>query len=210
MAQMETKNDQPEVRCGQWWADNDPRTIVGRIYQRVGQIIEFRSHETKGIQALVQWRPPPSDYAPNRSRTWVSVKRFRRASSTGYVYLGTKAPPANIGPGTTWYGVEARTTDQIASAKLSEACQRLNMAIATGDQQKAEDARGTVVMHIAELLGEFGLLDVAQKVREQWSEFDGRHIEDDLWECPGCRRKVPELRSEGMRLLCDECRRAMK
>jgi len=192
-----------EVKCGQWWADNDPRTIARGVYQRVGQVIEFREHSAKGTQVLMQWRQPPADFRspPNRSRTWVSVKRFRKTSS-GYMYLGSSPPPADIGPTSI-----KRTSDQVANSNLILACQNLDDAFNSNDQWRREAARGVVVSQMAKLLEEFGLLNEATMLLRKCPEFDGRHIEEDkrLWKCQKCGKMVEELHRHDGKLVCQQC-----
>lgn len=74
--------------------------------------------------------------------------------------------------------IPMRTTDQNANHALQLSCRRLDRAIIAGNQQRSEAARHNIIEHIADLLGEFGLLDVAQAVRDELPQFDGRHIED--------------------------------
>jgi len=200
-----------EVKCGQWWAGNDSRTIINGVFQRVGQVVEFREHPTKGTQVLVSWRPPPHpSYGVNRGNTWVSIRRFRPGSS-GYRYIGTHAPSQDVGPNNVHLQMPQHqhkpTSDQEAARKLAAACDDLAKT-PSGDSRRAEEARETVVKHVVGLLEEFGLLDVARALRKEVSQFDGRHLSDGLrglWECAGCHEMVEQLSRHDGKLLCQRC-----
>lgn len=70
------------------------------------------------------------------------------------------------------------TTDRIATHQLMLSCRRLDTAIASDDPHRSEAARHDTMECMADLLMEFGLTDIANRVRGHLPEFDGRHIEE--------------------------------
>lgn len=70
------------------------------------------------------------------------------------------------------------TTDQRAARKLVLSLRRFDRAVSSQlrSETQRESYRANVITHIADLLSEFGLPEVADVVTSKLPEFDGRHI----------------------------------
>ena len=70
-----------------------------------------------------------------------------------------------------------RSTDQREARLLVLACRRLDRAITSRRAAHAEKCRAEVVTHMADLLREFGMEEVAEYLLTQIvPAFDGRHL----------------------------------
>lgn len=72
-------------------------------------------------------------------------------------------------------------TDQLAARKLVLSLRRFDRAVSSQlrTEIQRENYRADVVKHIADLLTEFGLPEIAEVVTNTLPEFDGRYIDDE-------------------------------
>lgn len=149
-------------------AGSGPKIVVGTDFRSRREAAEAALDAKKGEEDL--WREARNSAAARLCGGPPSVGFCRQ------VYAELRGAETD---GATPKRYPRRTVEQAANHGLMLACRRLDTAIASGDPTRGESARGAVVTYMADLLTEFGLLDVAKLLREQVEEFG--HIEDGTY-----------------------------